>query len=226
MAKSPPIKTNSTSIHTAQDRREREWFELVARQLESIAAEAGGQRRGRQQLQEIGSLIPRMLQAAGYLRYKLVPLVAIAFTRVALGSKDKGLSPGVRRYLRTLVEDGLIEIHAQAIAPKPSGPDRRLSLYEERRLTRAYFGLVRFFQRRKRPRPRLSDVNAQIEAFYPDASYPGRKLTANNLVEILRRRSARQRAMTALAILLPLGQKAIQQRCYAAERSQRGARTS
>jgi hypothetical protein len=192
-------------------RRDLEWFERSARVLASLRSQGPASFSGRDALASL-------VQAGYRLRYTVAPDVAVAYLKALLGSRERLVSKDDRLYLRRLAAAALPEIRKRALPPKPSGTQYVLTIHEERRLTRAYRGLVKFFEARRERHPTLQEVNRQLAEFYPPWSREDAKLADEQLMGLLRHRSPRRRAMAALVFLHPLGKKAIEQRCYAIDK--------
>jgi hypothetical protein len=203
------------SVH----RRDLEWFERLARVLASLRSQgpAGVDGRG---------ALARLVEAGRFLRYTVAPEEAMAYLKALLGSREKLVNGDDRLYLRRLIAAALPEIRKKALPPKPSGTQYVLTIHEERRLTRAYRGLVKFFGARKQLDPTLEELNKQVAEFYPPWNYEDAKLADAQLKEVLNHRSPRRRAMAALVFLHPLGKKAIERRCYAIDKDIEHSATS
>ena len=199
------------ALEESAHRRNLEWFERLARVLASLRSQGPTDFSG-------PDALARLVQAGHRLRYTVAPEVAVAYLKVLLGSREQLIAEDDRLYLRRLAAAALPEIRKRALPPKPSGTQYVLTIHEERRLTRAYRGLVRFFGARKQPDPTLQELNEQLAEFYPPWSYEDAKLADGQLMEVLSHRSPRRRAMAVLVFLHPLGKKAIEQRCYAIDK--------
>jgi hypothetical protein len=201
----------NTALEEPAHRRNLESFERLARVLASVRSQGPASFSG-------PDALGRLVEAGHFLRYTVSPDEAMAYLKALLGSRERLVSEDDRVYLRRLAAAALPEIRKRALPPKPSGTQYVLTIYEERRLTRAYRGFVKFFEARRQLHPTLQEVNRQLAEFYPSWSYEDAKLADEQLIEVLRHRSPRRRAMAALVFLHPLGKKAIEQRCYAIDK--------
>jgi len=192
-------------------RRNLEWFERLARVLASLRSQGPASFSG-------PDALARLVEAGHFLRYTVAPEEAMAYLKALVGSRERLVSEDDRMYLRRLAAAALPEIRKRALPQKPSGTQYVLTIHEERRLTRAYRGLVRFFGARKQLDPTLQEVNRQLAEFYPPWSFEDAKLTDEKLMGVLSHRSPRRQAMATLVFLHPLGKKAIERRCYAIDK--------
>ncbi len=170
---------------------------------------------------EPARLFPRLLDVAGRLRYRIPTPIAIALARVMLASTAELLPRETRENLRQLGRLSLRVLSRTATPPTRGGREYHLNTVEERRLERAYLGLSRYFESRGREPVTLGDLSEVVNRFYPSWGFPTPTLTDPLLAEVLTNRSPRRRAMAVLAAILPLGDKAIQQRCYAIDKRRR-----
>ncbi len=159
----------TTGLEEPARRGNLEWFERLARLLASFRSQGPASFRGPYAL-------ARLVEAGHFLRYTVAPDEAMAYLKALLGSRERLVAEDDRLCLRRLAAAALPEIRKRALPQKPSGTQYVLTIYEERRLTRAYRGLVRFFGARKQPDPTLQEVNTQLAEFYPSRSYEDAKL--------------------------------------------------
>jgi hypothetical protein len=195
-------------MSSAVARRQREWFERASRPLEKLAT--GSPNRDQ------GNLSVHLLEAARFLRYEIEPEIAVAIVKVLFGSREPLFALPTRRYLRLLSTMALRAVRAKALPPKPSGREYQLTAYEERRLVRAYRELTRFFRQRDSSKISLADLNEKLESIYPAQD---KRVTNQHWPDVLRPRTPRRQAMAVIGQFYPLGVKAIERLCYAADRA-------
>ena len=193
-------------------RLDRENFERVSRPLEGLAAKAPSSMSQEEAMK-------RLVEAQQYLRYSVSPPVAVAFVKASLGSREALLSEVSRQYLRMLVKTALPVLRRKALPPKPSGREYHLTAHEERRLVRAYRELTRFFAARTEPEISLAELNAKLEEIYPKSQFNDKTLNDAQRFDVLRSQEPGRRAMAVLSTLYPIGEKAVQRRCYEAEKA-------
>jgi hypothetical protein len=195
-------------MSSAVARRKREWFERASRPLERIATDSPNPAKG--------NLAFHLLEAARFLRYEIEPEFAVAIVKALFGSREPLFPLPTRRYLRLLSTMALSAVRAKALPPKPSGREYQLTAHEERQLVRAYRDLSRFFRQRDGSKVSLADLNEKLASIYPAQD---KRVIKQHWPDVIRPRTPRRQAMAVVGQFYPLGVKAIERLCYAADRA-------